>query len=311
MKILCASLWENSWIPYWTKFFRSYGHEVEWLVGTEITKEKAEDKYNWADVVLSMWACGWAVLFSKWNKKPLFVIHRSFEIFEDTNVRVSVKDIEWQNVAQLFMLNETHYPLFAEKIGNVNPIFIKNGIDLDYFPTVEKRADAKHRIAWICNLNHKKGGIIALQAIAELRKIDKLVTLNHIGRLYSKRIQLYLKCTMPYLNAVWKNYGYNNSHAFVKNFLKTCRFILSTSIVEGHPMNILEAMAMGCKPLIHRYPGVEYQFPESYVWTTFCDLRRLYVEDYKPEEYRQFIADNYDYRKTYLPVLRAIEDYGK
>ena len=255
-----------------------------------------------------MWACGLAVDFSNMNEKPLFVIHRSFEVFEDTAYYAQVQNINWENVKQLFMLNESHYPLFEKKVKNVNPIFIKNGIDLDYFPTIEKRSDAKHRVGWICNLNHKKGGINAVHAMFELKKLDPLITFNHVGKIDSKRIYLYINNIMPYQNLIWKNYGYNNSHAFVKNFLKTCRYIFSSSIVEGNPLNILEGMAMGCKPLIHRYPGVEYQFPESYIWTTFDDLRKLYVSDYKPQEYREFVADNYDYRQNYLPVLKVMED---
>jgi len=307
MKILCVSIWKNSWIPYWTTFLKKNGHEVKWLIGADLDEKKARPPYDWADCVLSMWACGYAVIFSKWNEKPLFVVHRSFEVFEDTNLPVNISDIEWNNVTQLFMLNESHYPIFEEKITSLNPIFIKNGIDLDYFPLTKKTDNSFSRIAWICNINHKKGAINLVHAISHLRKADETITVNHIGLIQSRRIKLYLQNILPHLNCVWKNYGYNNNHAFVKNFLKTCQSIISTSIVEGHPMNILEAMAMGCKPLIHRYPGVEYQFPEDFIWANYDELVYLYEQPYRPNVYRQYIADHYNYNKTYRPVLECME----
>jgi len=303
MKILCASNWNNTWIPYWTKYLESRGHKVKWLIGR---KEDFEIDYDWCDVILCMWAVGWANILSKFNK-PLFIIHRSYEVFND--VRGSVQDINWNNVKRLFMLNESHYELFKKQVSYIQPTFIKNGIDLDEW-TLFKR-EHNHNIAWIANIDHKKGEMLAAHAIAELQKIDPLVQLYHIGKIQSNRIELYLNNIAPYMKSTWYSEGYRNSHKFVLDFLKNKKYIFSSSLVEGHPMNILEAMATGCKPLIHRYPGVEYQFPEKYIWTTFDDLKRIYQEPYKPEEYRQFIVNNYDYRKVYEPVARAIEEYKK
>jgi hypothetical protein len=72
-------------------------------------------------------------------------------------------------------------------------------------------------------------------------------------------------------------------------------------------MNILEAAATGCRPLIHRYPGAKYQWPKEWVWDNLDELIAMYEEPYKPEEYRDYIVEHYDYRKTYEPVVKEIE----
>jgi len=120
---------------------------------------------------------------------------------------------------------------------------------------------------------------------------------------------MYLQNIAPYLKTAWVSYGHVNKKSYVRAFLANQKYILCSSLVEGHPMNILEAMATGCKPLIHRYPGVEHQFPENYIWNNFKDLKRLYQEESTPEKYREFVLINYDYRRTYKPVIDAIEEY--
>lgn len=308
MKILCASLWSNSWIPYWTKFIEDRGHEVKWVIDSKCTYEKSKDLVDWCDAILCHWAVGWSIMFSKMGvDKPVYVIHRSFEVFEDTKAIGKVQDNKWDNITELFMLNESHFPLFNTKVKNVQPIFVKNGIDLSYWKLI-KRKKENHNVAWIANINHKKGEMLAIHAISMIQKIDNLVRLQHLGNIDSIRIHMYMQNIAPYLKSSWYSYGWVSAHDAVKRFLADKRYILCSSLVEGHPLSILEGMATGCQPLIHRYPGVQHQFPEKWIWNTFDDLLSLYQEDYKPEEYRQYIIDNYDYRKTYEPILKVIED---
>lgn len=306
MKILCTSLWNNTWIPYWTKFFTSRGHEVKWHINTKLSYGGISEKVEWADAVLCMWASAWSGVLSRVGiNKPLYVIARSFEIFEDTRV-MGVTKVEWKNVDQLFMLNESHFDIFKKKVAGVNPIFIKNGVDLDEWRIPDTKR-YKDKIAWIVNINHKKGCELAMHAISQLRKKYKTVTLEHIGRVQADRVKIYIDNIAPYLGFQYFTYGFNESHKFVKSFLSDKQHILLSSIVEGHPMCILEAMAMGIRPFIHRYPGIEYQFPEEYIWNTFDDLIKMYETPYEPEKHRAVIEERFDYRNTYIPVAEVIE----
>jgi len=315
MKILCLSLWRNSWIPYWEKFLNDRGHEVRWHVGEKIKFADVKENVGWADAVLCHWATGWAIELSNIGiNKPLFVIHRSYEAFMDVSLSVYdyVNKNKWENVTRLFMLNEAHYPVFKKACPECKlvPVFIKNGVDLSFFPLIDRGVESAHNIAWIANLNHKKGEMLAAHAVAQIAAYDRLVQLHHLGKSCSTRIALYLDNILPHLGTTWESSGWLNGHQHVRDFLKDKKYILSCSLVEGHPMNVIEAMATGCKPLIHRYPGIEYQFPEEFVWTTFDDLENRYLEKSDPARYRAFIGENYDYRKCYVPVAQAIEEYA-
>jgi len=308
MRILCTSLFKNSWIPYWSKFLKDRGHTVKWLIGHNEKHEadlvKEGKKFG---AILCMWGSKWAKAFIDAGYDNVFVICRSFEMFKDAQV-FGVEKVNLGKAHKVFMLNEAHYEYLKENHPKVRPVFIKNGIDLDEWPLVERDNDAGHKVGWICNLNYKKGAILAPNVIAELSKIDKLLQVYHIGAINSRRAYCYIQNIMPYLHTRFFNDGYENSHDFVKKFLKDKRYILSCSMVEGHPMNILEAAATGCQPLIHRYPGAEHQWPENWIWSSFDELREMYQRDYNSQEYRDYIVKNYDYRETYKPVAEAIED---
>ena len=162
-------------------------------------------------------------------------------------------------------------------------------------------------IAYICDINEKKGIELVVQAFHELSKINSKIRLDHIGRNQDVRRWYYLESIMPHLNTAWYNHGYANSHHFVKEFLKDRGWIICSSIAEGHPMNIIEACATGCIPLIHAYPGADIQWPSEYIWANFDQLKAIYTDKHDPKKVRDFIVDKYDYRKSYKPVLEGME----
>ena len=81
MRILCVTPWENTWIPYWTKFFEEHGHVVEWMVSEVVDGEAVKTVEGRYDAVLCHWADKWAAALSQSLTIPLYVIIRSYEIF--------------------------------------------------------------------------------------------------------------------------------------------------------------------------------------------------------------------------------------
>lgn len=311
MKILCVSPWKNTWVSYWTKYLESRGHEVKWHINQYAKLDDIEDLIDWADKILCHWADKYAIMLTDpdINTKPLYLILRSYEIFS-ADGWADLAHIRWQNVKKFFMLNEAHYHPFRCRVPGIKPVFIKNGIDLEEWQ-MNGAMRCSNKIAWICDINEKKGVELVVQAIAEMQKINPDITLEHIGRNQDIRRWYYLENVMPRLGIKWYNAGFKNEHGFVQDFLKDKKFIISTSIAEGNPMNIMEAMALGVIPLVHTWPGAEIQFPEACLWTTFDELRERYNAWNKHENaselMRAWAAKHYDYRTNYKPVVDAME----
>ena len=81
----------------------------------------------------------------------------------------------------------------------------------------------------------------------------------------------------------------------VAEWLEDKDYILCTSINEGNPNNIIEAMAMGIKPIIHNFPGAKEQFPDDLIFTeTSGALIRILENKYEPEKYRDWVKERYD-----------------
>ena len=310
MKILCFSPWKNTWISYWTKYIESRGHTAVWHISQNIEAEKVKEAVKDVDCVLSHWADKYAILLSdpEINTKPLYVILRSYEIFSADGWS-DLAYINWKRVRKLFMLNEAHEHPFKCRVKGVQPIFIKNGVDLDEWKISDKERD-KNKIAWVCDINEKKGVELCVQCFHELSNLNPDVSLEHIGRNQDIRRWYYLENIMPHLKTKWYNIGYENKHSFVQDFLSDKGFIICSSIAEGNPMNMIEAMATGVVPLAHKFPGSEYQFPKEYLWANFDELKEIYkseINTNSSEKIRKFAEEHYDYRKNYKPVIDAIE----
>jgi len=313
MNILCVTPWKNTWIGYWSDFFKQHGHTSEWLVSEYVDQKALAPHLPKYDAILCHWADKWAIQLSalpkELNPPPLYVILRSYEIFTRSGWADLTK-ITWSNVRRFFMLNEEHAYAFKCRVKGVEPTFIKNGIDLSEWGFIDRPSDALSRLGWICDVNEKKGVELAVQAVAELHKVNPSLTFHHLGRNQDLRRFYYLERILPHLGVKFDHHGWKNDHTFVNHFLGKVGFVLSSSIAEGNPMNILEAMATGAVPLVHRWPGAQYQFPEKWLWSTFDELRAIYernLRNYEGLEARRYAEEHYDYRKTYLPVLDAIQ----
>jgi len=309
MKILCVTPWRNTWVPYWTRYIESRGHELRWFIGPRIA-DGIKD-IEWCDKVLSHWADKSVIFMSRIdNMKPLYVILRSYEIF-NANGWANLEEINWINIKKLFMLNEAHYHMFKRRVANITPTFIKNGVDLAEWQSNGTLRD-RNQIAFVADINEKKGIELLVQANYELNKINPEVRIEHIGRNQDIRRTYYLNTVLPKLKGSWFNSQYCNNHDFVRNFLKDKKFIISTSIAEGNPMNLIEAMAMGVIPLVHNWPGASIQFPEECVWTTFDELKDCYTRLDKDElassRMRAWAEEKYDFRNNYKPVIDAMEE---
>lgn len=318
MNILNITPWRNAWIDEWTSFWNSHGHVPGWVIGQPSAYEMLKNAH-WADVIICHWANEQAVYIS--NNLPkgkrLFVVARSYEINSSHGRTNLLPNIKWENVERVFLLNETMKVFFEQIVKGKEVSFFRNGVNVDQWEVSHETKDPT-KIAFVCDLSERKGINMAVQAMHTIRKVIPNAELHHIGRTEDFRGCSYLQYNMNRLKMPFVCHGYKNDKDYVYNFLKDKKFILSSSVVEGNPMNLIEAMAMGVIPLVHGWPGAHEQFPERLVWDTMDQLKDIVEKIMNPrvlysesEDARKWAEENFDYRQTFLPVLEAINVYSK
>ena len=215
-----------------------------------------------ADVVIHGWANG----FSDPNHYPNAVnimFLRRFELFDN-----SFLDIPWVKVDHLIFVNDwirdvVVNVLFA-KAGFTTPTsVIYNAVDPTKW-TYKPNRPRSHRIGMACYVNQKKNLPMALQILLGLPHDYSLHIaggvqdpctaeyLNHVAKACKRKLYIYGQIQESEMDTWWEQ-------------MEVC---LSTSISEGNPNNVNEAMMKGIKPVVHTWPGAKYQYPEDCLFRT-------------------------------------------
>ncbi len=279
----------NDVLPFLSRRF-----QVEVFQGTE--PQQMTELMNWADIAWFEWCTNLAVLGSNMSKscKIIVRLHR-YEAYLDWPQQVN-----WDNVDVLITVGNsfTRKNLVAQvpDIESRTQIeTIANGVDLNAFPFVD-RPKGKN-IAFLSNLRMVKNPGLILQCMQKLNYIDPDYKLFFAGAIQDTVVQQYLEHMVEVLDlsdVVFFD-GYQQD---VPRWLADKHYIVSTSLVEGVPVGILQAMASGLKPVIHNFPGACEIFPQQYLFNIseeFCD--QILSDDYRPKDYRQFVAANYSVTK--------------
>lgn len=266
-------------------------YEVKLVVTTD--SRQIQEAYNWADIVWLEWANELAIEITnklpKAGKKILCRLH-SYEALANYP-----EQINWRNIDKLILVAEhikdilkVYHTNVYEQIKN-KIIVIPNGLDLNKF--IFKIRQPGFNIAVVANINHKKDPAMWLQVMGILKKIDERYVLHVAGNFQEIRYANYFKHFVEEtsLEKNVKLYGWIED---INTFLEDKNYIISTSIHEGHPYNIAEAMARGIKPIIHNYAGAKTQWPEQLVFN-FIDeaIQKITDNVYDSESYRKFIED--------------------
>jgi len=264
------------------------------LVVTSKGEEIAE-AIRWADIVWLEWANEMAVFATNkvpeiLNKKVVCRLH-SYEVFTPLP-----EQINWNNVDNLIFVSKHIRRIFDElhpnaKVDSKKEAIVPNGVNLDRFKfSVHKPG---YNLAVVAHINYKKDPAMWIQIMAKLSERDKRYKLNVAGDFQELRYKVYFE-------HITREIGIKDNlilHGWVEDvdkFLEDKNYVLSASIHEGHPYNILESMARGIKPIIHNYVGAKEQWPKELIYNTIDEaVQKIMSEDYDSESYRRFIEDNY------------------
>ena len=278
-KVQLVSKFDFNWIEGHKRCFESHGWELTW------EKKPVFDKS--VDLYLLMWLDkeNYAFVMEYDVTNILFV--RRYEFYTTL-----VDTLDWSRVNQVVVLNHYYRDGILKRAG-VNAEIIYNGVDSTQW-SYKKREHGK-KIACVGMVNFKKNFPLAFQVLA---KMPKDYTLHIAGNLNDAQF-------LVYLDHIVHHSGY---HVYldgriedIDGWLEDKNYLLSTSIAEGCPNNVIEAMAKGIKPVIHRWPGAKRMFGD-FVFTTVDEA----VEMISPDS----PYNSYDYLREVM-IKFGPSTYGK
>lgn len=263
MKILFAfPRWDNRWLPYFKNEMAKY--DTRYIATDDLSLNMLWSESIKADVLINMWSDDvtqfWAEFF---DDKPIISYFRRYERY----VEKWMDRTKWKNVDALVFVSEFVQEMFLSMVKERHPkktYVIPNAIDLNQFPFKERDGELTN-IALVCRVAPAKGVALAAQI---LMLLPEKYTMHHIGGI------------MPQDLSMWKDYlhymGLSKRWVWhpkvpsknIPLWFQDKDFILSTSLMEGNPNNILEGMACGCIPVVHNWPGADKQFHKSYIFNT-------------------------------------------
>lgn len=272
MKVALLTPWQNAWVPHFERAFKSRGHQF-----SVFPKVAPKD----SDVVIHGWATGTAAV----NGARNVVFLRRYELFDG-----GLAKIEWSRTHALICVNSWFQKiaqtiLDAEKIS-VPVHLIYNGCDGAKWTFKERVHGTK--IGMACFVHSKKNLPLALQIVAALPDGYELHVagdiqdacvaeyLVHTSKEMKRDVHLYGQVPARQLDEWWNGMDY----------------CLSTSISEGNPNNVIEAMAKGIKPIVHCWPGAEDQFA-GHTFRTVAEAVSLLGGDYESAKYRAIVEQKF------------------
>lgn len=290
---LVAPDWGNSWIPMIQAEVERRGHEFKRSVKGFVFGE--------ADIYLHAWADGSPIGGAR---NVMFL--RRYELFNG-----ALAKIDWANVQDLILCNtwiKSVVDRYFEAQGiKTRTHLIYNAVDTSAW-TFRDRAPSKN-IGMVCSIHPKKNIPLALEVMANTQmeyelhiagQIQDPCTaeyLNYMGKRLRRKIVLYGHIPREDLDFWWEQMG----------------FCLCTSISEGNPNNVLEAMAKGIMPIIHEWPGASDQFPDDLLFKTAFGAGQilsntLLGKKYDSSRYLELVKERYSLDNIRQVVDIALEE---
>lgn len=275
--------------------------------------EQTFNAVKWADIIWIEWADNSAINVTRfeqllYQKQVILRLH-SYEAFTPY-----LDYIKWSAITDLIFVADhikdivlQKYPCIEKNVDRIH--MIPNGIDTDRFALsrVKKGKD----LAYLGFLNFKKAPVLLFTAFAELLSIQPDYTLHVGGAFQEERYALYLKQMQeqnPLLAGRIKFHGWIEKP---EEWLEDKSHIVCSSVLESQGKGIMEAMAMGLKPVIHNFVGADTIYPIKYLWSKvseFCSM--ILSEEYDPVEYRNYITSYYSFSDKIGQIEAVIKSHA-
>jgi glycosyltransferase involved in cell wall biosynthesis len=266
---------------------------------------------QWCDIAWLEWCTPQAIVASELPKmcRTIVRLHR-YEAFQ-----AWPELVKWENIDALVTVgNDIVVQRLLQRIPDLlqrtRVVPIPNGVDVNRFGFRE-RPRGKN-LAYLARVHVMKNPMMLLQGLARLRSVDPEYRLFFAGDYQDDgALQQYMRYAAGEL-------GLTDAIVFegwqkdVAGWLEDKHYLVSASLVEGHPVSVLEAMARGIKPVMHVYPGCRDCFPPEYLWRTldeFCE--RILADPYRPAEYRDFVEKQFSLARQLARINSLYLDFEK
>lgn len=302
LAILCPPGWSTFLIDIVAHLQTNYDLRTCYTdSGPEIT-----EAVNWADIVWIEWANEMAVEVTNKltvldDKRVICRLH-SYEVFDGF-----LNQVNWSRVDDLiFVANH----IKEHAVGRMSDLdqkvkrihVVPNCIDPDKYPLTKRSRG--YNLAFVGNVNYKKGPMLLLQAMARLVERDPKYKIHIAGNTQDVRYTLYYT-QMVLEMGLERNIVFDGWVDDIAEWLQDKQYIVSSSLLESQGMGILEGMLRGLKPVIHNFVGARDLYDSKYLWTTIDEFVQMVTsDDYDSTEYHDFVRTRYPLQKQ----LDLIED---
>lgn len=208
--------------------------------------------------------------------------------------------IDWSKVDGVFYMAKH----IKDMVGKEGPI-IKPGIDTDKFTYKTKVNDSPvRRIAYVVGdrrIWDVKRLDIAFQVLKDLMTSGQYIWQLHIRGTYSSHEQYNAYCRYLEKDLGLKDFvfWYENRVEDMNAWLEDKDYILVPSTKEAFSYATAEAMSKGIKPILNNWEGSKDNWGK-YVCDTQAEMLFEFLKgEYKPEEYRKYVLDNFDQKRYF------------
>jgi glycosyltransferase involved in cell wall biosynthesis len=279
---------------------------VRKIVVTDL--KQIDEGMEWADICWFEW-CDELVIYGSRlpaaSKKKVVCRLHSYEAFTSYIFQVA-----WINVDEIIFVAEHIRQYVLSECCNIDAaktVVIPNGIDVSRYSFTKR--DKGYKIAYVGYINYKKGPMLLLHTFKAIHDRDERYKLYIAGKYQDPRYELYFSQMAEELGIAQSIFfeGWQND---ISGWLKDKNYIICTSVLEGNPIGLMEAMSSGIKPIIHNFVGARNMYPAEYIWNTIEEAVSMIVDDrYESKDYRDYIVNNYSLRKQLNNIVNLIEKH--
>lgn len=223
------------------------------------------------------------------------------------------KHIAWPNLDRLVLPAEGVKESFAHIHKGVLTehtlmSVVPNAVDMEEI-TFDPEKTRNHNLAFVGDLNYLNNPMLLLQILHKLVALDNRYVLHITGDVKDYEVGQYLHYHVQHMGLTDHIFFYGTiNHDDLYPWLSQSSYCLTSSVIEGHPIGVMEAMALGLKPIIHDFVGARHLFPKEYLFNAVDDaVAMIHEGSFKPEQYHRYIARNYTMDQQLATMVQLVD----